>query len=84
MKGFNFCNDCNEYPGCEKIHEMADYCLKYGANLMENLNKIQSGKNVEWLEEEDKKLRCLTCGNSIPIITDVTLVCHWCGSALSQ
>ena len=56
MKGFNFCNACNEYLDCEKFHEMADYCLKYGANLMENLNMIQSGKIVEWLEKEDKKI----------------------------
>ena len=84
MKGFNFCNECNEYLDCEKFHEIADYCLKYGANLKENLNKIQSGKIMEWLKEEDKKWRCRTCGNSIPIITDVTLSCHWCGAALSQ
>jgi rubrerythrin len=60
---------------------MADECLKYGSNLMENLNKIQSGKVEEWLKKEDKKWRCRTCGNPIAIIT---VVCYWCGANLSQ
>ena len=78
-KGVNFCYECSEYLDCIKFHGIADSCLKHGENLMENLNKIKTGKVNEWLEEEDKKWRCHKCGK--PIAMQLT-ECHWCGAKL--
>jgi|Deesub1362B_J571_1020462.scaffolds.fasta_scaffold00621_1 hypothetical protein len=80
-KGLNFCYECDIYPECEKFHEIADFCLKYGANLIENLNKIKTGKIAEWLEAEDKKWRCKKCGK--PIALEL-IECHWCGAKLRE
>ena len=76
-KGLHFCYECDTYPECEKFHGIADYLLKRGENLMENLEKIKAGKVEEWLEEEDGKWRCWKCGKSISAYLDE---CHWCGA----
>ena len=76
-RGLDFCYECDTYPNCKKFREIADSCLTHGENLMENLNKIESGRVEEWLEEEDKKWRCLKCGK--PISMHLT-ECYWCGA----
>ena len=78
-KGLNFCYECDTYPNCEKFHRVADYALKRGENLVENLAKIKAGKVEEWLEEEDRKWRCPKCDKPISLYLDE---CHWCGAKL--
>jgi len=78
-KGLSFCFECNTYPECEKFHYIADYLLKRGENLMENLEKIKAGKVEEWLEEEGEKWRCRKCGKPISAYLEE---CHLCGAKL--
>jgi hypothetical protein len=80
-KGLSFCYECNGYPNCERFHEIADSCLKFGEDLMGNLEKIMAGKVEEWLREEDGKWRCKSYGKPISIhLTE----CHWCGAKLDR
>jgi len=79
--GLNFCYECDVYPECEKFHKIADFYLKHGDNLIENLAKIKAGKVVEWLEAENKKWRCQKCYK--PIARDLT-ECHWCNAQLKE
>lgn len=78
-KGLDFCYECDTFPECEKFHGIADYLLKRGENLMENLDRIKAGKVEEWLREKDEKWRCSKC--SKPISTHLDQ-CHWCGAKL--
>ena len=81
-KRLDFCYECDTYLECEEFHRIiADLCLEHGENLVENLNKIKTGKVEEWLEEEDKKWRCPKCGK--PIAMRLT-ECHWCGAKLRE
>lgn len=80
-RGLKYCYECDVYPNCERFHEIADSCLKDGENLMENLNKIKTGKVEEWLEAEDKKWRCQKCRK--PIAMHLT-ECHWCGAKINK
>jgi len=75
-KGLDFCYECSTYPDCRNFHRVADYLLKRGENLMENLSKVKVGKVEEWLEEEDQKWRCPKCGKPISAYYGG---CHWCG-----
>ena len=78
-KGLDFCYECDTYPNCEKFRGIAEWCLKKGENLVENLDKIKAGNVEEWLEEEERKWRCQKCGK--PVSMDLT-ECHWCGAKL--
>ena len=80
-RGLDFCYECDTYPNCKKFREIADSCVRHGENLMENLSKIESGKIEEWLEDEEKKWRCLKCGK--PISMHLT-ECHWCGAKIGK
>jgi len=76
-KGLDFCYECGTFPDCDKFHGIADYLLKRGENLIENLKEIQAGKAEEWLKKEDQKWRCRACGKPISAYLDE---CHWCGA----
>ncbi len=76
-KELDFCYQCGTFPDCDKFHGIADYLLKRGENLIENLKEIQIGKIEEWLEKEDRKWRCQTCSKPISAYLDK---CHWCGA----
>lgn len=80
-KKLKFCYECNDYEKCERFNELLDAYLQYGENLRDNLNKIKTGKAEEWLEEQDKKWRCLSCNKPVSMyLTE----CHWCGAKLSE
>ena len=80
-KGLDFCYECDTYPNCQKFRDLADSCVRHGEQLMENLSKIESGRVEEWLEDEEKKWRCLKCGKPISMrLTE----CHWCGAKIGK
>jgi 8-oxo-dGTP pyrophosphatase MutT (NUDIX family) len=76
-KGLDFCFECDAYPKCERFHEIADHLLTRRESLMENLEKIKTGKVEKWLEDEDRKWRCAECTKPISAYRDH---CHWCGA----
>ena len=78
-RGLDFCYQCDVYTECEKFRGISDSCLKHSEDLRENLKKIEAGKVEEWLEEDDEKWRCQSCGK--PITMHLT-ECHWCGTVL--
>ena len=80
-RGLDFCYECDTYPNCKKFRDIADSCVRHGENLMENLNKIESRRVEEWLEDEETKWRCLKCGK--PISMHLT-ECHWCGAKIGK
>ncbi len=79
-KGFGFCYECSEFEKgeCEKWNSLAEGHIKIGMDFRENLLWIKSGKVEEWLEEQDKKWRCPSCGK--PITEDEK--CYQCGAKL--
>ncbi len=74
-KGLKLCCECDDYPKCEKFHDIADSCLKHGERLMDNLEKIKNGKIDDWLMEEERKWTCPSC--SMPRAMHLS-ECHWC------
>jgi len=82
VKGFEFCYECEEFEkgGCEEWKRLAEGHAKIGMNLRENLVWVKSGKVEEWLEEQDKKWRCPSCGK--PISEEEK--CYQCGAELRE
>jgi len=81
-KEFEFYYECSEFEkgGCIEWRRLADGHATIGMDLRENLLWIKSGKIEEWLEQQDKKWRCPSCGK--PISEEEK--CHQCGARLRE
>lgn len=79
-KGLKFCYECDIFPNCKKFQEIYKSELRHGENLIENVELIKAGKVKEWLEEEEKKWACQSCGKPISDYEE----CHWCGAKLRR
>jgi len=67
LKGVDFCYECEEFGngGCEKWYKIAEDHAEIGMNLHENLLFIKTFGVEKWLEEQDKKWRCPSCGKPV-------------------
>jgi len=81
-KGFEFCYECDEFKkgGCEEWKRLAEAHIKIGMDIRENLLFIKSTGVEKWLEKQDKKWRCPTCGK--PISEEEK--CYQCGAKLRE
>jgi len=59
---------------------LAEGHAKIGMDLRENLLWIKSGRVKEWLEKQDKKWRCPSCGKP----TSEDEKCYQCGVKLRE
>jgi len=80
-RGLEFCYQCPEYSQCQKFDELARSALMHGEDIRENLERIKAGDTKNWLAEQDRKWRCPSCGNPVPIRIKE---CHWCGGKINQ
>jgi len=79
-KGIEFCYECDEFEkgGCEGWKRLAKGHAKIEMNLCENLLFIKSEGVEKWLERQDKRWRCHSCGK--PISEEEK--CYQCGTQI--
>jgi len=68
-----FCHDCPERRSCKRWHDLAEYFEFLDMDLAANLQRIRAGETREWLEEQDRKWRCVHCGARMPASQEITL-----------
>ena len=57
-----FCYECEEYP-CKRLKSLDKrYSTKYNMSMIENLDMIKEKGMKAFLEKEEKKWTCPTCG----------------------
>ncbi len=78
-KKMSYCHECDEIEGCDKFTDLYQGYLEIGVDLRENLRRIESGEIQTWLEEQDQKWRCGTCGKPVSCHMEE---CHRCGAIL--
>lgn len=79
-KGYRFCYECSGFDGsCEKYEKIARLCSERGEDIRESLCRIEAGKTLAWLAEQDRKWRCSKCAGPISWYEKT---CHHCGQRL--
>lgn len=70
-----FCYDCHKYP-CQRLKQLDKrYRSKYHMSMLDNLEYIrQSGMNA-FLQNEDNRWKCRTCGNIVCVHKHMCLAC---------
>jgi hypothetical protein len=72
----DFCFECSDFP-CEKLAKIEEtYNRKYGLSLIGNLNYIKENGMDAFLEQEQQKWKCPTCGGVICIHTKRCYTCN--------
>jgi hypothetical protein len=66
-KGYKFCFECPSFKerSCEKYEKLASRYLERGEDMRASLIRIEMGEVNVWLEEQDKRWRCPSCGHPI-------------------
>jgi len=66
-KGYEFCYECEKFENrsCEKYEYIASRYLERGEDVRESLRRIKLGETDQWLEEQEMRWRCLSCGHPI-------------------
>jgi len=66
-KGYKFCFECPSFEerSCEKYEKLASRYLERGEDMRASLIRIGMGEVNVWLEEQDKRWRCPSCGHPI-------------------
>ena len=79
-KGYKFCFECTAFDDrtCEKYEKIAARYLKRGEDIRESLVRINVGEAEEWLEEQDKRWRCSSCGEPVSVHAEK---CYNCGAS---
>jgi len=78
-KRLESCHECEGTEECEIFSDLYQGYKEIGVDLRQNLERIKSGDAEMWLEEQDKKWRCRTCGKPISYHMEE---CHQCGAIL--
>jgi hypothetical protein len=78
-KKLEFCYECGELDGCGKFSELSDGYMQMGINLRANMERIRTGDTELWLQEEDLRWRCGSCGEPISCHMEE---CNQCGESL--
>jgi hypothetical protein len=69
------CSDCGKFP-CRRIKDLDKrYRTKYGANLIGNLERANSGGLTQFVESERKKWICKNCGELLCVHRESCLNC---------
>jgi len=80
-KGYDFCFEYDEFEAnsCERYEKLAARYLKRGEDVRDSLKGIKAGETERWLEEQEKRWRCPSCGKPISVHADK---CYSCGEPL--
>ena len=70
-----FCYDCGIYP-CARLRRLDQrYRSKYGMSMTENLEFIQKEGMKQFLQNEQDRWKCKTCGEGLSVHRDYCLHC---------
>ena len=63
----NFCFECNTFP-CQNLKRMdRKYTDRYGMSFVENLLYIKENGLNRFIQKQNKKYRCIQCGDTVCI-----------------
>lgn len=79
--GFDFCNQCSDFPCVDRRKLDQRYSCKYNVSLIDNLLRIKKIGTKQWLKEQANKWRCPGCGGNICVHERE---CHDCGYKINQ
>jgi hypothetical protein len=80
--GYEFCNQCNGLETCERIQKfVTDKQYPYGQCVLKNMDMIRVISLPKWLEMQDKRWRCESCGTSY---SWYHIACPRCGHAVAD
>ena len=72
-----FCFDCADYP-CKRLKSLDKrYRTKYHMSMIENLNAIRDNGMESFLQAQEEKWRCPTCGGTICCHNGLCLSCQF-------
>jgi hypothetical protein len=70
-----FCYECQKFP-CPRLKQLDKrYRTKYRMSMIENLNTIQASGLEYFLDTENKRWKCPTCGSTICVHRKFCLTC---------
>jgi hypothetical protein len=73
--GSEFCYNCSKYP-CARLKQLDDrYHRNYGMSMIENLGFIQQYGLQRFLQQEEERWTCKTCGSGLCVHRDFCLNC---------
>ena len=71
-----FCYECDRYP-CRRVKDLDKrYRTKYHMSMLENLEVIKNDDIDVFLEHEEKRWTCSTCGHIVCVHRDVCPNCQ--------
>lgn len=70
-----FCYDCVKYP-CRRMKQLDKrYRNSYNMSLLDNLNRLKELGIRNYIDQENQKWRCPSCGGTICVHRGVCLSC---------
>jgi len=81
-KGYEFCEQCGELKTCDLMQKfVSDQQYPYGRCVLKNMEMIRDEGLSNWLEMQDKRWRCKTCGAAHSWYHET---CPQCGQAVAD
>ncbi len=81
-KGHGFCNECSEYGACELMQNfLRDANWPYQRAASDNMESIRRSGLTKWLETQEQRWRCGSCGASYSWWDET---CPRCGQAVAS
>jgi hypothetical protein len=72
---YKYCFECEEFP-CENLKKIDNrYRKKYEMSMIENLDYIQKNGIKKFIEKEEKRWKCSTCGEAICVHNKICYTC---------
>ncbi len=69
------CYDCSKFP-CRRIRDLNKrYIAKYGESPVENLQRVKESGLTAFIQAEEEKWKCSSCGQLLCVHREVCLVC---------
>lgn len=78
-KGYSFCYECQGLDSCDNYSELYEGYKELGVDIRRNLQSIKSEGPEKWIEKQDRKWQCKSCGEPISCHMEK---CHHCGASL--
>jgi hypothetical protein len=80
-KQIEYCFECADFP-CENLKTLDNrYRDKYGMSMIENLRYIQTNGIKQFLEKEQERWKCPTCGGVICVHNGK---CYSCNTIIEE
>ncbi len=71
-----YCSYCDDYP-CKRMKQLDKrYTTKYGMSMLYNVNYIKKHGIDQFLQKENKRWTCPTCGQLFSVHREVCMNCE--------